>query len=151
MSEKASGNGAKKRDPRNSQDDLSGPEGKEISLDPESGDLLEPVERWWNEETEEEKEDRRNRKAEPGEKRVPREEPPASIEEPAREETSAVVVPLESIKPLTPITPADEEEDEVDEMEELFGPSKRGKAKRAGKERLKEDKGIDEVEPVKAD
>ena len=37
MSEKASGNGAKKRDPRNSQDDLSGPEGKEISLDPESG------------------------------------------------------------------------------------------------------------------
>ncbi|MDF1861533.1 MAG: hypothetical protein P1U87_15050, partial [Verrucomicrobiales bacterium] len=54
MSKKASGKGEENDKSESSHsEDITGPEGVELSLDPESGDLLDPVERWWNEPVEE--------------------------------------------------------------------------------------------------
>ncbi|MDF1825243.1 MAG: hypothetical protein P1U68_11415, partial [Verrucomicrobiales bacterium] len=93
MSDKASGNGAEKRDPEEKSDLPSGPEGKEIPVDPTAGDLLDPVERWWNEEIVEEQEGRRNRKVDSVSKE---DSDPDFVEKPR-------VVPLQAIRPLTPI------------------------------------------------
>jgi len=63
MSDKASGNGTEgRRDDDQELDSTNTPEGEELSIDPESGDQLDPTDRWWDDSDSDGREGKGNRR-----------------------------------------------------------------------------------------